>query len=141
MGLDMYLRRKYYPNMNHTKNIADILGIEDPTKVSYIAEEVMYWRKANHIHRWFVDNVQNGADDCGEYYVTMDNLENLLSVCNKVLENPELGEELLPTQEGFFFGSTAYDENYIDDIVSTIECLEKLLKEHVPCDYHYSSSW
>ena len=24
-----------------------------------------YWRKANQIHAWFVDNVQQGNDDCG----------------------------------------------------------------------------
>lgn len=30
----------------------------DFRKVSSITEEVMYWRKANHIHKWFVEIVK-----------------------------------------------------------------------------------
>lgn len=29
-----------------------------------IWKEIGYWRKANHIHKWFVDCVQDGEDDC-----------------------------------------------------------------------------
>lgn len=56
--------------------------------LSRIIEEVGYWRKANQIHRWFVNNIQDGIDDC-EYHreITRDDLENLLSICNKVLSN------------------------------------------------------
>lgn len=28
-----------------------------------IWQEIGYWRKANHIHKWFVDKVQGGDDD------------------------------------------------------------------------------
>ena len=31
---------------------------------SRIIEQVGYWRKANQIHNWFVENVQDGEDDC-----------------------------------------------------------------------------
>ena len=52
----------------------------------HIIEEVGYWRKANHIHNWFVEHVQNGVDDC-DYHeeVTKEILEELLDVCRKVL--------------------------------------------------------
>jgi hypothetical protein len=125
-----------------------------------IFEEAGYWRKANAIHKWFVDNVQGGEDDCEYYEVTKEQLEELLEICEKVkndsiiedgwikngerfangmwcpiyeegktIANPEVAQELLPTQGGFFFGSTEYDEFYMDDIISTIDILTKVLKE------------
>lgn len=141
MGLDMNLCRRHYFDMNQASQIADILDIEDPTGIGHITENVMYWRKANQIHKWFVDNVQGGADDCGEYYVTTEQLRELLDACNAVIENPELGEQVLPTYEGFFFGSADYDEHYIDDVVYTAESLGRLLENEKPCDYYYSTSW
>ena len=49
------------------------------------------WRKANEIHSWFVDNVQDGEDDCRYHReVTKEVLEKLLDVCNKVLASCEL---------------------------------------------------
>ena len=56
-----------------------------------IVEEVGYWRKANQIHNWFVDKVQDGEDDC-EYHheVTKEILEELLDTCETVLASCEL---------------------------------------------------
>lgn len=56
-----------------------------------IIEQVGYWRKANHIHNWFVENVQDGQDDC-EYHqeVTKEILEELLYVCKMVLASCEM---------------------------------------------------
>ncbi len=65
----------------------------------------------------------------------------------KEMVNPEIAENLLPTKGGFFFGSTDYDEYYMQDITDTIEILEGLLKESDPSkDYfteevYYRSSW
>ena len=56
--------------------------------------EIGYWRKANAIHKWFVDNVQNGVDDCGEYKVTKEQLIQLHNACNDVLNNHSLAESL-----------------------------------------------
>lgn len=55
-----------------------------------IVMNIGYWRKANHIHNWFVNNVQNGEDDCNHYIVTKEQLINLLDVCKKVLEGSKL---------------------------------------------------
>ena len=108
-----------------------------------IFEEVGYWRKANAIHLWFVENVQEGVDDCGIYEVSKEQLEDLLDVCHLVVENPAVAEEYLPTTSGFFFGSTEYDEWYIQDIKYTIEVLTKILAE-TDFETHmiaYRSSW
>ena len=74
---------------------------------------------------------------------------NLLEVCKKVKEDPSKAEELLPTTEGFFFGSTDYNEYYMKDIDYTIEILEEAISEYeleaankrYNGDYFYSSSW
>ena len=50
-------------------------------------EEVGYWRKANAIHKWFVENVQDGEDDCGTYVVSKEKLEELLGKCKYILDN------------------------------------------------------
>ncbi len=36
---------------------------------------VAYWRKNNAVHKWFVDNLNNGEDDCQEYYVPRGHLQ------------------------------------------------------------------
>lgn len=61
----MYLNKKKYISSSNRGNL-DISGVEgiNPEKVKEITEEVGYWRKANAIHGWFVDNVQKGNDDC-----------------------------------------------------------------------------
>jgi hypothetical protein len=47
----------------------------------------------------------------------------------KVLDNPSVAEELLPTQSGFFFGSTVYDESYVEDLKNTIEQIDNILND------------
>lgn len=55
------------------------------SKKSTIFEEVASWTKANHIHGWFVNNIQNGNDNCHYYFVTEDDLLELKEICEKVL--------------------------------------------------------
>ena len=112
----------------------------DPKRVTYVIEEVGYWRKANQIHQWFVENVQNGVDNCSEYCVSKGQLEDLLEICIKILNDNSLAEELLPTASGFFFGGTEYDEWYFKDIENTIEVLKEALSSDSG-DFYYSSSW
>ncbi len=157
MGLDMYLyARQYLTGYEWDKNgdmqkLTNIVGnldfavseLERPS-VS-ITLPVGYWRKANQIHNWFVKNVQNGEDDCKEYSVEREELQDLLNVCEKVLDDPDLAEELLPTSSGFFFGSTDYDEYYEQELRETIILLTKLLSDtrlnSGNVDFVYTSSW
>ena len=188
MGLDMYLVRKKYIGAKYEhRNVKGKVKIKingkkipiEFNKISYIEEDVGYWRKANAIHKWFVDNVQEGNDDCKQYYVGTELLQELLDTCKEIkekailkkgkitngykgtenglepiledgkyIENVEEISQLLPTEEGFFFGSTDYDEYYIYDIENTIKILEKVLKEEDELnkqgfysDFFYQSSW
>lgn len=69
-------------------------------KVSYIIEEVGYWRKANHIHNWFIQ-LNDGEDDCNPISVEREDLIKLMALCKEVKETKNV--DLLPTTSGFFF--------------------------------------
>jgi hypothetical protein len=144
MGLDMYLQKKTYIGNKWKDKGAQlkfrIKGIKS-SRVQTITEEVAYWRKANQIHIWFVKNVQNGEDDCKEYYVDRKQLQTLLDTVEKVLLSPNLAESLMPTSSGFFFGGTDYDKYYFQDLKYTKRVLKKILKEKGDGDFYYDSSW
>ena len=56
-----------------------------------VRDHVAYWRKANQVHKWFVDNVQGGEDDCDFHdEVTKEKLEELRDICREILENAVL---------------------------------------------------
>jgi chaperonin cofactor prefoldin len=153
MGLDMYLTKRHYvKNWNfmgdeekhqvtvkkNNKARKDI----DSSKITGIIEDVMYWRKANEIHSWFVNNVQDGNDNCQESYVSQEQLRELLKDINDVLLDHNKADDLLPTQGGFFFGGTEYNESYFQELEETKTMLEKeLTTEGNQADYYYRASW
>lgn len=168
MGLDQYLTRKIYigGEYKHRKVTGSIKikidGVPvsvDLKKVSYIEEKAGYWRKANQIHNWFVENVQGGVDDCGSHYVDREQLQELLDTVTNILDKVELVDgvlnngyrveggvktmiteqgkvvanpevcEALPTASGFFFGNTDYNEWYVRDLEDTKQILIDALDE------------
>ena len=146
----MYLYQEHYIGANYKhRNITGTVDIKkdgkpikiDFNRISAITENVGYWRKANHIHAWFVRNCQDGEDDCRRAYVSIDDLEKLLKDCEAVRDNHDLAAELLPTQNGFFFGGTEYDEYYFRDIDDTIAIVKPILDEDSAAEYYYTSSW
>lgn len=152
MGLDMYLTKETYlfDRDGNEQMFSALKGLGiDPEKVKAIREEAMYWRKANAIHKWFVDNVQRGVDDCGQYEVSLEQLKTLHEQVKRVLEKRILGPELLPTQEGFFFGTQDYDDWYWDDMESTDKALDVIIEQGeklqdrkgIWVSYYYQSSW
>ena len=69
-------------------------GVEiDGGQAVGIVTEAAYWRKANHIHKWFIDNCAGGEDDCTRIDVDGEDLENLLEVCKKVKASSKLKEQ------------------------------------------------
>lgn len=153
--------RKLFPEMFKSGNL-------DSIDVKF---EVGYWRKANAIHAWFVTNCQDGKDECQDSYVSREKLKELRESCKKVLKSlkdsktkttkirtgwangedtfgdveeyidTELAEELLPSQPGFFFGGTEYDDWYISGLKETIKIINKCLKLPYDWSFEYCSSW
>ena len=156
MGLDMYLTGKRYIskhfNEGDTERAEAIQKLfpelkdrkgrwGDASPVKEVKIEAGYWRKANAIHKWFVDNVQGGTDDCGSYYVSREQLEELKKLCEKVLAFRHLAVECLPAQSGFFFGGTDYDEWYFADLENTVKIIDDCLALPESWEFEYQSSW
>ena len=155
MGLDMYLSaRKFLSGYDHSKDeekeayrlVTEAIGAEDIHDERYatVSVNVAYWRKANHIHHWFVLNVQDGEDDCKEYYVTRAQIRELGELCQRVCENGtvEYAQEHLPVATGFFFGSEEYDEYYFEATDWTSKRLAQVLNSASDSfNLYYSSSW
>jgi hypothetical protein len=139
MGLDMYLyARKHFWRDEDKPKVNDIPEGYEPWSVDV---KVLYWRKANAIHQWFVDNVQDGIDNCQEYYVRREQLESLRNLCIEVLDGAP-PEDRLPTKSGFFFGSTEYDQGYRDDLHQTVIGIDRALTDfNDEWEFRYSSSW
>ena len=169
MGLDQYLeirkseyRSNYYKDkgsrikLEYPKDITEFIPNLTDLRISRQTNyEVGYWRKANQIHNWFMQNCtrrdeyDNPIDDCRPIEITVDKLEKLLDTCKKVLADHSLAKELLPTADGFFFGSTAYDDYYLGQIEQTIEIIEPVLKfakhklelKDYAWEVYYQASW
>ncbi|HUU87272.1 MAG TPA: hypothetical protein VMX17_05920 [Candidatus Glassbacteria bacterium] len=150
----MYLNKKsYVKNWNHqtpeekhkviVKKAGKVRKDIKPERISYITEQVGYWRKFNALHGWFVENCQGGKDECQESYVSTEKLKELLESLKAVIKNKDSADEVLPSRGGFFFGGTDYDEYYFKEVKETIKLLEGLLKEseEVECDFYYQASW
>ena len=82
-----------------------------------------------------------GADECNRFEVDRLHLERLRDLCKAVLTVPESAEEKLPTQDGFFFGSTEYGEGYRMDLTRTIEIIEGALILPPEWSFYYRGSW
>lgn len=151
MGLDMYFTaRRYlwsYPEDGPDVQIAGNIKKQFPelpeeTKMRNIEVEFGYWRKANAIHNWFVNNVQEGNDNCQESYISRETIENFLETVRKVLKDTSLAMVLLPPQKGFFFGSDEIDEWYWRDLEYTESLLVKALDPAMKnWDFYYQASW
>ena len=161
MGLDSYLYAQKYESLHtyqlgedfekkatkfYPKNLREFALTNG--KNNFLSKEtkyqIGYWRKANAIHKWFVDNCGEGIDECQEIYVGKDDVKNLLNHCNAVLKDHSLAKELLPTQSGFFFGSTEFDDWYFDDLEYTRDLLQSILDNQLfekRYEIIYRASW
>ena len=150
MGLDMYLSAKRYIWDKEGEGV-EVNGVDIPAplKLKELGCRAAYWRKANQIHGWFVRNVQDGEDNCRPFDVTREDLQALIDVCRKVMphqsefgHNRELAAELLPPNEGFFFGGYEYDDYYFDEVQRTADELAALLEAlDDSWSFEYQSSW
>lgn len=159
MGLDQYLWKQKRVNVYDFGQKGDcvakkltiktIAEYEDGKKEEeeYIVNEpqedgrvwlpVGYWRKANAIHKWFVD-LSNEEDKCQKIYINGSQILSLLDTCKQILADHSKAKDLLPTQSGFFFGSVEYDEWYYEDLEKTVKMLGDTKEED---EFIYQASW
>ena len=161
MGLDMYLyRQQYVSGYNYQREqgspevalfdaIVKTLDVTPAAHAPHLTVDVCvaYWRKANAIHGWFVNELAGGVDECQKIPVSVEQLRQLRDLAWHVSVTPTLASHVLPTQSGFFFGSYDYDEWYMEDMKNTVEQLDAILAE-IPADaspwdysFTYQASW
>ena len=161
MGLDMYLYAdKYVSRKSNTRiegsdydyydnetfaSIVSALEAQDLVDNDWtgltVSIPVGYWRKANAIHNWIVQNCADGVDECQRIQLSPEQAQELVDNCKAVIKDPSLAKELLPPTSGFFFGSTDIDEWYIDDLKRTVKIFEKVLKADNLEGVTYQASW
>ena len=118
MGLDMYLYQKE-------------------------TSAVAYWRKANAIHGWIIDNT-GAVDDCTPIHISKNTLIQLRDDCKKVLEegDTDTALELLPPSSGFFFGSSELDDWYWENVKETVTKLTEIIDSTIDDqEFEYHASW
>lgn len=146
MGLSQYLYATKYVSESDFERYKIISGSLDTENFAYqdykavtVGVKVAQWRRAYQIQQWFVDNVQDGEDDCREHYVERVQLQELFFLCKRLLESKDeqLAEELLPNMIGF--DSLEIDENYWEQIADTVRQLDRILvSAQVPDDWEFS---
>lgn len=175
MGLDMFLTATF----SFDSNTSMKMGKKMPKKIDGFAKifralnlkkkdvdcdfsrikvtvPIAYWRKAHPIHKWFVNNVQMGIDECQTSLVEVEQLEDLRDICCKVVENKNsvLSHELLPYD---IIHLSNYDDFYYRQVEYTSVVLNKTLNssslnlsglhrdartfDNVDIDFYYHSSW
>lgn len=168
MGLDMHLYRIKKKDIHEGDTIGEALnrqydkkakehGIDEHKAPDFLTRyrafkadtsfNVMYWRKANAVHKFFVDHAQEGVDDCEAYEVDMSVINLLLEQIDEriLLELKGKGDtsDVLPTAEGFFFGDVGYHQSYFRDLERTRDAINDCLPTFDPGidTFIYRASW
>lgn len=92
-------------------------------------------RKQNEIHGWVVDHINNGEDPgCWTAEMSLEQLAGLDQTIREIIDLADnggdwqtLAAETLPTRSGFFFGPTAYDDDYLEYARLTTSRIAELL--------------
>lgn len=96
-------------------------------KISH-GKNSFYFRKYNWLYGWVRRKLKlHELENCEHYKLTRSMINDLIDDITKVLSDHSLAEKLLPTEDGFFFGSTEYDDWYFDDLRDAKTQLTQLL--------------
>jgi len=152
MGLDIYFEKrkndlaalkKFHEAVQAREDYAEKtykegIGYTDDEKAEYRRldaivdelnprKEIGYFRKVNFLMDFF-----NYEGNCEYKEIPLECFNELKERCEKVLADHSLADELLPTQSGFFFGSTDYDEWYFKNVEAVRDFCQKVLNETEP---------
>lgn len=128
--------------VSEVRALADSLGITDRLTIeegeydgqTFVdasrndTERVGYMRKHNHLLPYF-----KYEDNCSDRFVSKSEVEAFIDDAKTVISHryeddaQEVAEDLIPTESGFFFGSTEYDEYYYADLEEDIRIFEEIL--------------
>lgn len=164
MGLDMYFyaRKTTYKSFSKWDKSSKVDETDYPedlkTFSDYIYDrdfksvqtetryQIGYFRKFNALHGYIVKTFADGVDECQDIILHKEDVEQIKKVLDDVLnahQQVEKAKELLPTQSGFFFGGTDYDEFYFEDVKVAADLMQSFLDNFDFESYQlvYQASW
>ena len=115
------------------KDIAELLdkmqvNVDESEKLAkeiyaiFNRKEIAYFRKVNFLMSFF-----QYEDNCEYVEITKEQVSDLVERTTKVWNDHSLAEELLPTQSGFFYGSTEYSDYYFEDVKDVRDTFQEIL--------------
>lgn len=129
--------RNDYDWMIHpfTKGVLDLPELEEEVKKwveGHYEPYDAYFRKVNFLFKYYED--RGKMYDQWYAFTDADDIDDIIDKCEQVLQDHSLADELLPTQSGFFFGGTDYDDWYFSDVKDCLRQMKnyrELLKDGV----------
>ncbi len=88
--------------------------------------DLSYFRKVNFLVKFFNDKYPE-LKNCYPIDITKEDLFDLKNRCEEVLHDHTKADKLLPTQDGFFFGSVDYDDDYYKDVQDVLNAVADML--------------
>ena len=96
-------------------------------------EFLAYFRKVNFLFEFFSGYLNEEETTA---VITRGEMEELIEKCEFVLNNRDKASEILPTCDGFFFGSLDYDDYYFESVAKVLLSFQVIL-ENYSDDYLY----
>lgn len=124
MGLDQAVRKLSKESLDRINEWRN--GDQEDDYPDVEVEQVWTGRKENHIQQ-YMDSEVGEVDNCAYLPLERHHVERLVDRLERVDADHSLAAQLLPTQEGFFFGGTDFDEWYFEDIKAELEAFKEIL--------------
>lgn len=115
---------KMYPYVNGIPDYPELRKQLKKEIEVYYEPHLAYFRKVNFLFEYFSPKM---VDECFAI-VTKGDINDIITRCNDVLNDPSRAKELLPTRSGFFFGDTDYDEHYFECVKNVGNAMAEYLK-------------
>lgn len=168
MGLDIYFHKtkrteweRFQNEMAAYENLPENEQNNIDTYRNFGPEEIGYFRKVNFLMSFF-----NYDGNCEYKEITRERLQALRDACAEIakmepvrvevtqyssggtaeakdysLADKERCAELLPTQSGFFFGNTDYDQWYFQDVKEVLVWVDGVLSDLADDDVVLMYCW
>lgn len=159
---DIYTVNPEYPTVE-LEPVVNIDGYNiDTYELFHVSGAEHYYRKTNQIQNYFEEHFyEDGNDYEGSDYnnvvtkvddLTIDDIIECIDNIESSENKEETAKEEFPTTEGFFYGSTEYDQSYFDtnnefknDLTELQKIRNEINQRLENTDYHavitYSSWW
>lgn len=151
MGLDIYFYKVKTEDgqnaLNEMQELQELMDNETNEEkynelqeqladINPFKDEIAYFRKVNLLLSFF-----NYEENCSFKEIDKTDIETLIENCNEVLKDNSKAELLLPTNGGFFFGNTDYNDFYFENIKEVRKTFKKIINKLNEDESIYMFCW